>query len=70
MIPGFGAENIGFLPATINLPNLMEDSEVERHDYEYLNMPGVYILARICTSQSMGLVGSGFKNLKAGPVIR
>ena len=31
---------------------------------EHVNLAGMYILNRVCTSQSMSLVGAGFKNLK------
>ncbi len=33
--------------------------------FVHLNMASVYILCRVCSSQSMFNVGAGFKNLKA-----
>ena len=61
-----GAENIGFLPSVINLANIVEDpAEVTEQEYTHMNMASMYILARVATSQCMGLVGSGFKNMKA-----
>jgi hypothetical protein len=61
-----GAENIGFLPSVINLANIVEDpAEVTEQEYTHMNMASMYILARVATSQCMGLIGSGFKNMKA-----
>ena len=31
---------------------------------EHMNLTGMLVLNRICTSQSMSMVGAGFKNLK------
>ena len=61
-----GAENIGYLPRVINLANIVADpEEVTEQEYTHMNMAAMYILARVATSQCMGLVGSGFKNMKA-----
>ena len=61
-----GAENIGYLPSVINLANIVEDeAEITKQDYVHLNMGSMYILARVTSSQCMGLAGSGFKNMKA-----
>ena len=32
---------------------------------EHVNLAGMYILNQVCTSQSMSMVGAGFKNVKA-----
>jgi hypothetical protein len=34
-------------------------------EYLNLNLASMYILNRVCTSQSMSMVGAGFKNPKA-----
>jgi hypothetical protein len=61
-----GAENIGYLPGVINLENIYADNdEITKQQYVNLNMPAMYILARVTSSQCMSLVGSGFKNMKA-----
>ena len=61
-----GAENIAYLPGVINLENIYEDyEEITKQEYAFLNMPAMYILARVTSSQCMGLAGSGFKNMKA-----
>ena len=61
-----GAENIGYLPSVINLANIVADqAEVTEQEYTHFNMAAMCILTRVTTSQCMGLVGSGFKNLKA-----
>jgi hypothetical protein len=61
-----GAENIGYLPGVINLANIYaDDDEIRNQEYVHLNMASMYILARVTSSQCMGLAGSGFKNMKA-----
>ena len=61
-----GAENIAYLPGVINLENIYaDDDEITKQEYHFLNMPAMYILARVTSSQCMGLAGSGFKNMKA-----
>ena len=61
-----GAENIGYLPSVINLANIVEDpAEVTEQEYTHMNMAAMYILARVTSSQCMGLGGSGFKNMKS-----
>ena len=61
-----GAENIAYLPGVINLENIYaDDDEITKQEYAFLNMPAMYILARVTSSQCMGLAGSGFKNMKA-----
>ncbi len=61
-----GAENVGYLPSVINLANIVEDSaEVTEQEYTHIKMACMYILARVTSSQCMGLAGSGFKNMKA-----
>ena len=60
------AENIGYLPAVINLANIVvDDAEITKQDYVHFNMAAMYILARVTSSQCLGLAGSGFKNMKA-----
>lgn len=40
-------------------------AEIKAKNYILLNVFSVYILSRLAASQSMGLIGSGFKNRKA-----
>ena len=60
---GDGAENIGFVSKEVDLAAVMGQDE-ELVQLEHMNLTGMYILNRVCTSQSMSLVGAGFKNLK------
>jgi hypothetical protein len=54
------------MPSAINLANIVQDqAEVTEQEYTYLNMAAMYILARVTSSQCMGLGGSGFKNMKS-----
>ena len=60
------AENIGYLPSVINLANIVANpAEDTEQEYTHMNMSAMYILAHVATSQCMGLVGSGFKNMKS-----
>ena len=38
--------------------------DLELLQFEHVNLTGMYILNRVCTSQSMSMLGAGFKNLK------
>ena len=61
-----GAENIGYLPRNINLAKIIEDEDkISELEFKHINMAAMYILARVTSSQCMGLAGSGFKNMKA-----
>ena len=54
------------MTSAMNLANIVEDqAEVTEQEYTYLNMAAMYILARVSASQCMGMIGSGFKNLKS-----
>ncbi len=59
------AENISFLHHSIDLNTLIEPEDLSNNPFVHLSMPGMYILYRDCFSQSMVIVGAGFKNLKA-----
>jgi hypothetical protein len=59
------AENIGILPNSIDLDTVLMQEDLSKYPFVHLNMPGMYILYRFCSSQSMGIVGAGVKNLKA-----
>jgi hypothetical protein len=61
-----GAENVGYMTSAMNLANIVEDqAEVTEQEYTYLNMAAMYVLARVSASQCLGMIGSGFKNLKS-----
>jgi hypothetical protein len=50
------------MPCTIHLTNIVQDqAEVTEQEYKFLNMVAMYILARVSSSQCMGLVRCGFK---------
>ena len=42
----------------------MSDEEISAKDYRVMNVVTVYILSRLATSQSMGIIGAGFKSPK------
>ena len=47
------------------MEQLPDDDYLSSLPFEHLNMASMYILFRVCSSQSMGIIGAGFKNLKA-----
>lgn len=47
----------------VDLAAVMGQDE-ELLQFEHVNLTGMYILNRVCTSQSMSMLGAGFKNLK------
>jgi hypothetical protein len=58
------AENIGFLPQSTITEHLSNEEYLSSLPFVQLNMASMYILYRVCSSQSMGNIGAGFKNLK------
>jgi hypothetical protein len=56
-------ENIGFLHHSKDPDTLVEQEDLSNNPFVHLNKSGMYILYRVCSSQSMGIVGAGFKNL-------
>ena len=62
---GGDAENIGFLHYSLDLGTVMEQEDMMNLPCEHMNLAAMYILNRVCNSQSMSMVGAGFKNLKA-----
>ncbi len=59
------AENVGFLPQSTNKENLPNEEYLSSLPFVHLKMASMYILYRVCSSQSMDIIGAGFKNLKA-----
>jgi len=59
-------EQLGQITSDLDLRELMRlsDEEISAKDYRVLNVVTVYILSRLATSQSMGLIGAGFKSPK------
>jgi hypothetical protein len=57
------AENIGFLHHHLDLGTVM-GQDVGKDQLEHVNLACMCILNRVCTSQSMSMVGAGFKNVK------
>ena len=53
------------MPKSFDLRTLLDEENLEDKEYQLMNTVGMYILTRVCTSQSMGIIGSGFKNLKS-----
>ena len=51
----------------IDLCELMRcsEDEISAKNYILYNVFAIYILSKLAASQSMGLIGSGFKNPKA-----
>jgi hypothetical protein len=51
----------------LDLINLMKETDLSEKEYQHLNMAGMFVLSRVCASQSimMGIAGAGFKYLKA-----
>lgn len=63
---GCCAENLPYLTANTNLD---EPENFQNGEFEYMNMPAIYILSCLANSQSMGMIGSAFKTLKAASTI-
>jgi hypothetical protein len=63
------AENVGFLPPSTNTEHLPNEEYLSSLPFVHINMASMYILYRVCSSQSMSIIGAGFKNLKALDVI-
>ena len=64
------AENIGFLPQSTIMEHLHNEEYLSSLPFVHLNMTSMYILVRVCSSQSMGIIGAGFNNLKALDVMQ
>ncbi len=62
----FVAENLAYLAAKtdFNHPENFHD-----YDFEYLNLPSMYILSALASSQSMAKIGFAFKNDKNSELI-
>ena len=67
MVPGSFAETLGQITRDLDLRELMDMSvqEITAKDYHAMNVVTAYVLSRLAASQSMGLIGAGFKNPKA-----
>lgn len=61
------SENLGQFTDDIDLCELMNYSadEISAKEYRTFNVPAIYLLSVLGASQSMGLIGAGFKNPKA-----
>jgi hypothetical protein len=51
------AGNIGFLHESTDLESLLMEEDLSSLLFVHLNMPFMYILYWVCSSQSMGIVG-------------
>jgi hypothetical protein len=55
-----------WLPAQLPGPSQPDERKrLDRQGVQSLEYGGMYVLSRVCASQSMGIVGAGFKNMKA-----
>ncbi len=57
----FVAENLAYLNDKIDF-NCPEN--FHEYEFDYLNLPSIYILSTLAASQSMVKIGSAFKNIK------
>ena len=46
------AENIGFLHHSIDLDILIKQEDLSNNPFVYLDMPGMYIIYRVCSGYS------------------
>ena len=66
MVLGSFAETLGQIPRDLDLRELMDMSiqEISAKDYHAMNVVTAYVLSRLAASQSMGIIGAGFKSPK------
>ena len=57
----FVAENLPYLNDKMDL-NILENFHM--YEFDYLNLPSIYILSALAASQSMGKIGSAFKKVR------
>ena len=62
----FVAENLPYLNDKMDL-NSPENFHL--YEFDYLNLPSIYILSALAASQSMGKIGSAFKNVRNSETI-
>ena len=64
MVLGSFAETLGQIPRDLDLRELMDMSiqEISAKDYHAMNVVTAYVLSRLAASQSMGIIGAGFKS--------
>ncbi len=56
------AENIGFLQHSIDIDILIKQEDLSSNPFVHLNMPGMYILYRVC-SRHCNLLNQGYSGI-------